>query len=85
MMRYFFHTDDGRSFFDDEGLALPSLRTAKIEAARLFGELVRDQPEEFWSTGELTLTVTDETRLVLFTLEVTANESAAASTCRSTR
>ena len=77
MKRFYFHTDNGRSVFDDEGLDLPSFRSAKMEAARLFGELIRDQPEEFWATGELRLTVTDKDRLVLFTLELCGTEAPA--------
>jgi hypothetical protein len=77
MAKYFFHTDDGRSILDDEGMELATALAAKLEAARLFGELVRDQPEEFWAAGALKVIVTDESGLILFILDLSGVEAPA--------
>ena len=56
---------------------LPNVHEAKREATRYLGEVIRDQGEKFWVTGDLILTVSDENGLVLFTLEVVGNDAPA--------
>lgn len=59
MARYFFHSDNGKAYHDDDGLELPSDHDAELEAVRLIGALLAEQPEAFWSSQLLTVTVTD--------------------------
>ena len=44
MARYFFHIDDGCTILDDQGLDLPSLEAARLEAVMACGEMLRDIP-----------------------------------------
>ena len=39
MARYFFHIDDGCTILDDQGLDLPSLEAARLEAVMACGEM----------------------------------------------
>ena len=82
MFRYFFHTSDGRSLFDREGMEFDSATAAKIEAVRMMGEVLKDQATEFWDTQALKLIVTDETGLILFVLDLSAVEAPALSAAR---
>jgi len=77
MPRYFFHTEDGVTHTDREGLELAGIRQARIEGARAIGQLVNLKPEEFWEDGGLRVTVTDHVGLVLFILDLSAIESPA--------
>jgi hypothetical protein len=60
MTRYFFDTQDGQSVADAEGVELPSLAAAEIEAVRLAGELLREHAEEFWTSRVFAVSVTDQ-------------------------
>ena len=62
---------------DEDGSELEGLNAARLEAVRLSGEILRSYPDRFWSTGEWSCTVSDETRLILFTLRFYAQEAAA--------
>ena len=70
--RYFFHTQDGRAFHDEEGTPLPNDESARIEAARVMGQLLNEHPSGVWRDEEFRLTVTDEVGVVLFVLDVAA-------------
>ena len=70
--RFFFHTEDGRCFSDEDGTDLPDLEAAKAEALRLIGEVAREDAAEFWATGELRVTVADHRNLTLFALDMSA-------------
>jgi hypothetical protein len=84
MPRYFFHTDGGAAHTDREGLELPGIRQARIEAARAFGQMVELAPEALWKAGALSMTVTDDAGLVLFILDLSAMDSPAAAITRPT-
>jgi hypothetical protein len=77
MPRYFFHTEDGDSYRDDDGLELPDITAAKIEAVRHMGELLRDRAVGFWDDHALKLVVTDQAGQVLFSLDLSAVEAPA--------
>ena len=76
MPRYHFHVDGG-STPDAEGTELDDLATAKCEAVKLAGALICGAADTFWDTQDFSMTVTDEDRLTLFTLDLIATESAA--------
>jgi hypothetical protein len=59
MPLYRFNTRDGVSYDDPNGLELPDLEAAGLEAIRYMAELLRDDGEEVWRSGELTLTIAD--------------------------
>jgi hypothetical protein len=70
MPRYFFHTEDGSCFPDEQGSVLPDLEAAKVAALCTFGELLREMQAEFWKEGGLRLIVQDEAGMTLFTLDM---------------
>src|SRR5918993_3899589 len=59
MPRYFFHVIDGRDIIDHDGTEFPNLRTARAEAIRLAGAILRDEGDAFWKGEEWQLNVTD--------------------------
>lgn len=73
MPRYFFNTQNGRLFVDEEGTELPDLSAARAAAVRLAGEVLRDEGEAFLCTSAWHLDVADETGSVLFSLDVLAS------------
>jgi hypothetical protein len=77
MPRYFFHIEDGTSRLDEEGVELPSPHAARVEAARVLAELVKDDPEDFWANRSMKLIVTDRPGLILFVLDLSAVEAPA--------
>lgn len=79
MPRYHFHCEDGRRLPDPEGTVLPSDDAAKLEAVRVMAELLREDPHLFWAHECFRLTVTDDTNLTLFVLELNSVTAPAAS------
>jgi hypothetical protein len=80
MPRFYFDVSLGAGLDDvrdEEGSELEGLNAARIEAVRLSAEILRSYPDRFWSVGEWSCTVSDENRLVLFTLHFYAQEAAA--------
>ena len=75
MSRYFFHLVDGGVDADREGSELPSLQTAKQEAVRLAGAMMRDDPALFLSHERWSVEVSDEDGLPLFSLNIVATEA----------
>ena len=69
-MRYFFHTEDGQAFPDDEGIELPSLAAAKQAALKFLGEIIRDV-DDFWDSGLYKVIVKNDRGVTLFTLDLT--------------
>lgn len=72
-MRYFFQLSDGHVLTDDEGELFDDLDAAKVEAARIAGEWLRDNANEFAEDGALLVEVLDERKAVLATVAVEAN------------
>ena len=72
-MRYFFQLSDGHVLTDDEGELFDDLDAAKVEAARIAGEWLRDNADEFAHDGSLLIEVLDERKAVLATVAVEAN------------
>ena len=72
-MRYFFQLSDGHVLTDDEGSDLADLDAAKVEAAKIAGEWLRDNAHEFAEDGALLVEVLDEQRSVLATIAVEAS------------
>lgn len=77
MAQFFFHTEDGRSISDEEGIELENLADARVEAVRVLGDILRESPDEVLSTGQLRLTVTDAAGLIYFALDLSATDAAA--------
>ena len=77
MSRYFFTLNDGLPP-DDEGIELSDLGSARIEAVGMAADLLRDRPEMFAQGNDWTVSVADESGLVLFQILIVATEAPAA-------
>lgn len=78
MPRFFFDISAGAGLEDvrdEEGEELEGLNAARIMAVRLSGEILKDHPDRFWSTGEWNCTVRDENGLTLFVLHFYAADA----------
>jgi hypothetical protein len=74
MARYFFNIEDGASIPDKTGTELPNLRSARMEAVRLSGKLLHEEPDLFWDSGDdWKMIVTDDAGLILFSLHFAAS------------
>ena len=82
MALFHFNLRDGAYYPDPEGTELPDLRTARVEAVKLAGQLLLDSPEEFWEGTEWQVEVTDHSGLTLFRLDFTATDAPAAGTSK---
>ena len=85
MAQFFFHTEDGRSITDDEGTGLATLADARVEAVRVLGDILRENPDEVLTTGQLRLTVTNAAGLIYFALDLSATDAAAGKAQRGVR
>ena len=74
MPRFHFNTDKHR---DAEGADLPSLAAAKCEAMKIAAKIICEDVSDFWDRAEWCLTVTDQTGLTMFQLQVIGTESPA--------
>lgn len=70
MPRYYFSTVDGQRYPDEEGADLADMTAVRQRATRIIGELLKEQPAEFWDTGRLKLEVADERGDPVFAVEV---------------
>jgi hypothetical protein len=82
LQRYYFHSEDGYAFRDEEGTLLPNDEAARIEAARVLGQMVNEQPGAVWCDDQFRITVTDDAGVILYVLDLAAMRSPAASTPR---
>lgn len=71
-MRYYFHAEDGRSFHDEEGTELADDDAARIEATRVLGQLLNEDPMQVWRDAAFSIRVADAGGAPLFALEVVA-------------
>ena len=67
---YFFNLAGAVYDPDVDGIELPTIGAARLEAAKHAGELLRDRPGLVWGGEELRVEVTDSNQLVLFTVIV---------------
>ena len=70
MARYFFDLEDSQSDPDGEGTHLSSLRSVRIAAVELLGQVLRDRSQTFWDRPDLTLTVRSDDDLILLRITV---------------
>jgi hypothetical protein len=78
MSRYFFHIADGPREVDREGVEIPSLGAARIQAVVFAGERLKDEPEAAWNGRDWRVEATDEAGSLLFTVIVVAVDAPAA-------
>ncbi|CDX36260.1 conserved hypothetical protein [Mesorhizobium sp. SOD10] len=73
MTRYHFHVDNGTFTPDRDGIDLPDLNAARMEAVRAAGQMIDDSKQSFWEHAKpWVMHVTDGDNHLLFTLEFVA-------------
>jgi hypothetical protein len=75
--RYFFHLTTSHDRPDNDGTELDSLDAARCHAVQLIADVLCKTPGEYWKAETYRVTVTDETRLILFTVEMVSVDAAA--------
>jgi len=75
MERYHFHTKDGRCLADKEGALLSNVGAAKDIAVQVLCDSLKNNSKMFWETSEFSVVVTDDSGLMLFTVDLSANPS----------
>ena len=68
MQRYFFHVHNGHYMRDTTGVELTDTAVAQTEAAKLIGELWFDHPVKRPDDEAVSVEVTNENGLTLFTM-----------------
>ena len=59
--RYYFHLHDGQELLDDEGVLIGDDSTARAEAIRAAGEMLRDTAGRLWNGEDWRMLVVKET------------------------
>ena len=77
-MQFFINLAGGVYDPDSEGVGLPTISDARIEAVRFAGELLKDRPQLVWMGEEVRVEVTDENQLMLFTVIMAGVDAPAA-------
>jgi len=77
MARYFFTLNDGLPP-DDEGIELADIASAEREAVGMAADLLKDRPETLAQRSDWTISVTDQSGLLLFQIIIVATEAPAA-------
>jgi hypothetical protein len=72
---YHFNVRDGSDIPDPDGTDLPNLRSARVEAVKLAGQVLLDDPEKFWDGPEWGVEVTNAVGGILFRLDFTATDA----------
>ena len=75
MARFFFHLADGKSAPDEEGFELADVHASRAAALHLVAQSLLDRPADFWASRDWLLTVTDESGLALYSVQVFASDS----------
>jgi hypothetical protein len=66
MARYFFHTADGSRDRDEDGVDLPDIQAARIEAIRYAGEMLTQHPDLLGGAHDFCVEVVNEDEKLLF-------------------
>lgn len=74
MPLYFFNVHDGRTLPDEFGTELSGVEEARVEAVKLAGVLLGDDPDSFWTGDDWTLDVSDEQGQVVLRLTFRAEQ-----------
>ena len=76
MSLYFFNVYDGHSTMDTDGTDLPNRQSARHEAIRLTGHILRDDATRLLPDEEWRLEVIDTAGLLVLTLDFSFMEAA---------
>jgi hypothetical protein len=76
-MRYFFHSETDSRSTDIEGMDFASPDLARAEAIKLCAQMMHEAPRSFWGSRPWSITITDDTGLILWNIDVDATSSPA--------
>ena len=79
MSQFFFNVYDGKHLVDDEGMDLPSFKSACRAAISLSGALIKDDAARIADGLDWHIEVTDGAGLILYRLDFVVAASAAVS------
>jgi hypothetical protein len=68
LMKCFFNLAGAVYDPDKVGIELDTIRDVRVVAARHIADVIRDMPDLLWAGDEIRLEVTDESRMILFTI-----------------
>jgi hypothetical protein len=77
MALYFFHIQTDSRMTDETGIDLATPLEARAEAIRTCGEMVKDDPKNFWGSRPWSVVVTDAAGLILWELSMDGFASSA--------
>lgn len=72
MQTFIFESDAGSHGPTRWTAELASVREAQVQAVQTLGELLADDGAEFWKDEPVTMTVSDDSGLILFCLDLSA-------------
>lgn len=70
MARYFFHLQTDSYSTDDMGVELASAAEARAQAIITCGQMLKDDPRNFWGSRPWSVTVANEAGLILWQLSM---------------
>lgn len=76
-MRFFFHTQTDARHTDTDGAEYGSYAEARKAAIQTCGQMMQDAPEIFWGSRPWSVTVTDETGLIMWEIHFDGQSTAA--------
>jgi len=68
MQRFFFNLIGSSADNDDTGVELAGVASARVEAVRYAGQVIRDRPSMVWTSPDVRVEVTDSGRRLLSTI-----------------
>ena len=75
MERFYFHLTSTHDTPDLEGVDLDGLEAARCHAVKMIADVLCETPKAYWDAEIYRVTVTDEGRLILFTVEMVSTDA----------
>jgi len=72
---FYFHTENGERFADEDGVELPDEDAARAEAVKVMGEILLHRAPSFWQTGVFRVIVMDAEQNPVVVLTASAGET----------
>jgi hypothetical protein len=76
-MRYYFHSETESRSTDTEGVDFASAAEARAEAIKMCAQMMHEAPKGFWGSRPWSVTITDDTGLILWNIDVDGTSSPA--------
>jgi hypothetical protein len=76
-VRFYFHTQTNARNTDTEGVEYAAYADARKAAIETCGQIMKDAPAEFWGSRPWSVTVTDESGLIMWEIHLDGQSTAA--------